>query len=254
MKDINTIFFEGDKLLNPVIFIHGDLQNHTALNFIVNLMKSKNHPCLSFDIPGHGLSKLSKQTGNVIKVLKQITKERKIENPIIVGYSIGTAIASIYAQEIKASGMILISPLISNFKTANPAINYGKIGKKFIKQSIKSFKGQKLIDYSDKNKSSKDLQTLGFETTETKGLANNIKIVQSLPTQDSIQNFDFPILLITSGDDPLIPIQYIRNLQKKAKLARLEIITGGHNTPTTNPHGIIDVINKNYEFISGQKA
>ena len=252
MGDTNIIFSKGNESLRPVILVHGDLQNHTALNFIAELMKSKGHSVLSFDLPGHGLSNFSEDTKNLVKTLESIIKKNKISNPIIIAHSFGTALTSMYTRSNPASSLVLISPLISNFKTVNPAMNLNEIKEKYTKYSEATFKEQKLIDYSDKNKPLEEFQKLGLETTDLKGIINNVNLIQSLPLQDDIQNLNIPILLITSEDDHLIPIQYVKQLQQKAKSAKLEIIEGGHNIILTNPQGIIDAINKNYEFLVGQ--
>lgn len=252
MRDINIIFSKGNPSLNPVIFIHGDFQNHTSLKPIAELLKSKTHTTLSFDIPGHGLSKLSTETENLISILESIVKEKNITNPTIIGHSFGTVLASTYAKRNKVSSLILISPILSNFKSINPEMNFETFTGKFIETCKKVFKGQELIDYSDSSKSLGELQKLGFETTKPEGIINNVSITQSLPLQDDIHKFDFPILLIASKEDSIIPILYVKELQQKAKLAKLEIIKGGHNSQITNPQGIIDAIHKNYKFLFGQ--
>lgn len=120
---------------NPlVIFFGGNAQNSS--NTLYNYYQSKtmkdvfgNYNLLLIDYPGYGMSKGKPSDDSMFIASKYIfeyaTKmnEVNIDNIVIMGYSIGTGIASYCASENDASGLILVAPYDKALSLYNDAID-----------------------------------------------------------------------------------------------------------------------------------
>ena len=120
---------------NPlVIFFGGNVQNSS--NTLYNYYQSKtmkdvfgNYNLLLIDYPGYGMSKGKPSDDSMFIASKYIfeyaTKmnEVDIDNIVIMGYSIGTGVASYCASENDASGLILVAPYDKALSLYNDAID-----------------------------------------------------------------------------------------------------------------------------------
>ena len=120
---------------NPlVIFFGGNAQNssNTLYNYYQSgIMKNVfgNYNLMLIDYPGYGMSKGKPSDDSMFIASKYIfeyaTKmsEVNIDNIVIMGYSIGTGVASYCASENDASGLILVAPYDKALSLYNDAID-----------------------------------------------------------------------------------------------------------------------------------
>lgn len=120
---------------NPlVIFFGGNAQNssNTLYNYYQSgTMKNVfgNYNLMLIDYPGYGMSKGKPSDDSMFIASKYIfeyaTKmsEVNIDNIVIMGYSIGTGVASYCASENDASGLILVAPYDKALSLYNDAID-----------------------------------------------------------------------------------------------------------------------------------
>ena len=120
---------------NPlVIFFGGNAQNssNTLYNYYQSgTMKDvfSNYNLMLIDYPGYGMSKGKSSDDSMFIASKYIfeyaTKmsEVDIDNIVIMGYSIGTGVASYCASENDASGLILVAPYDKALSLYNDAID-----------------------------------------------------------------------------------------------------------------------------------
>lgn len=120
---------------NPlVIFFGGNAQNSS--NTLYNYYQSgtmkyvfSNYNLILIDYPGYGMSKGKPSDDSMFIASKYIfeyaTKmsEVNIDNIVIMGYSIGTGVASYCASENDASGLILVAPYDKALSLYNDAID-----------------------------------------------------------------------------------------------------------------------------------
>ena len=242
-------FFEyeiGNEKLPCIIFIHGDLQNHTSFNKIIEFFRNKEHSTFVLDLPGHGLTKYSEQSKNLESFLQDLLTKNSISKPIIVGHSSGGIIAVNHLLKTNnASSLILInSPIINPLeinKSLSTQIDF------FKNLSKQSFEKQELIDYS--KISEDEIRKIGLKTTDPRGFSNNVDFYTQLPFDKNILEAKIPFLLINSAEDKLIPINEIKSLIGKIQNAKLIEINESHNSIIINPELINKIIDENYEFI-----
>ncbi len=92
----------------PIVCIHGVGSNHTVWKHII---KNNTHPIILIDLPGHGKS--SNPWTNINQTtdyIREILQTEKIQNPIIIGNSLGCSLGVHLSNQIKISKLTLISP------------------------------------------------------------------------------------------------------------------------------------------------
>ncbi|MCD4771035.1 alpha/beta hydrolase [archaeon] len=222
-----------------IVFIHGDLQNHTVFNNLKELFEKKGHRCFSFDLPGHGSEKIIKKLPEFLE--EKITSKK----PIIVAHSSGAMIASKYFERTKnSSGLILISPLLINplhFIKQDP-----KTLKNFYKNlSRTKFLGQKLVNYLEIPE--EKIKEIGLKTTSPEGFENNFNFYTNTELDF---NFEIPVLFIAPEKDESVPLNLYKEMANKIKNLTFKIIKSGHNPLITNPKEIEEIIIKNYNLFT----
>jgi len=256
IEEINKKYTQGKKDLVSIVFIHGDMQNHTSFQRVAEMMNNKGHTTFSFDLPGHGLSEFSEQTKDLPRFLKNLLKKNELEKSIIMGNSSGGILAVNHATKSKnISGLVLINSPLSNPKYANPKIDWNEVYDIYKNLSKEKFQKQELIDYNIlENPTDEKIRELGLKSTVFEGLENNFNFYISLLENNEIYDLNIPILFIISEKDPIIPLGYVRDCVVKLKKSKLVKVKEGHNVLITNPKKIIKILKENYSFLVGQEA
>lgn len=242
--------------ISPVVFIHGDLQNHSIFSKISKFFSARGHKILFIDLPGHGNSKFSLDKSDILKEIGKIIKKNNIIEPIIWGHSTGGIISAKYAAETKnVSSLILTSTIFENINKIIIDIDVEKIYKRYIALSESKFKKQVFIDYSTfKDITEDNIFQIGLETTNPMAFKNNLNFLLDLTEIKDIYSLNIPILYIISDSDNFIPRHYAKKCAGMMKNKKLFLIEGGHNFIITQPNKILEIIKKNYYFLLGQKV
>ena len=92
----STIFYRVSGLGNPVIFLHGFLENHSIWNTIATEIETLGFKVVLIDLPCHGKSRFDGSICSMqfmAKAVQKIMAEEKISNPFIFGHSLGGYVA-----------------------------------------------------------------------------------------------------------------------------------------------------------------
>ncbi|MBX4211958.1 alpha/beta hydrolase [Candidatus Pacearchaeota archaeon] len=249
MDNINTIYHSGKK--EPVLFIHGDLQNHTVFISLASFFQRKGHATLLFDLPGHGNSSAQ---NDLDTLLSEIINLYGLKNPIFIGHSFGGLLAADYIKKTgNASAAIFLNACIGEIKSARPNINVDEVFEYYQNLSKSNFKSQELIDYRKlRNATEKELSEIGLKSTFPESFKNNLLFYKKASNEEKLYNLEIPILYIATKDDEFIPLEYSKQCMKKMKNGRTVIEDGTHNSLIINPKLIENVIKDNYNFLVGQ--
>lgn len=108
-KEIQIADYPGEK--GPIIAIHGLTGNHKQLHYYAELLKGE-YRFIAVDMRGRGNSSEADPDTSLFRHAEDILaliQELEIENPIIMGYSIGAFISAVVASKLKAvKGLILL--------------------------------------------------------------------------------------------------------------------------------------------------
>lgn len=90
----------------PVVFLHGLTFAGSTWNPIVDRMAGDCR-CITIDLPGHGGTKLApRPLAEVVEEVHRLVQELTTEPPVIVGHSMGAAVALLYAAAYAVRGFV----------------------------------------------------------------------------------------------------------------------------------------------------
>lgn len=91
------------------VFLHGLTFDRRMWEPVLELLPG-NHRAIAFDLPGHGDSPLLGEPGlgPVVEALHDAVLDAGLDQPIVVGHSVGGPLATIYAAAYPAAGVVSI--------------------------------------------------------------------------------------------------------------------------------------------------
>lgn len=148
---------ESDK--RPFVFLHGNSQNSSCGQAVLEFFSGQGHTVLSYDLPGHGDSVLETEDyvfDDLIDLNQQILKQHQIKNPILCGHSLGGMIhaGSIARYCIEDASLILLGSLDANpsfvgarYLDEDMAQELSEALDTYMREGFRLFKRQRKYDY-----------------------------------------------------------------------------------------------------------
>jgi pimeloyl-ACP methyl ester carboxylesterase len=97
----------------PLLFVHGYFGLGIAFERMMGCLSAKGHRCVAIDLRGHGASALSGDLGKVSihDYADDVDRvARTLDDPIVIGHSMGGLLAQLVAERGVARGIVLLSP------------------------------------------------------------------------------------------------------------------------------------------------
>jgi len=231
---------------NPILFLHGFLEDHSIWDPIYPFFLEKNFQIILIDLPCHGLTRFEGESCSMLQmasVLHELLLEKKIEEPIVFGHSMGGYVG----LELLRLRKINLTLVHSNFwedsdekkKDRNRVIEVVKTNKSlFLSESIPNL-------FAPENRKK-------FETTinELVKKANEIPANEIIAATSGIRDrkpsYDLmeqnSISIIQGTSDPIIPIFMMESENKKLKrsLTIYTIENSGHMSFYEKPDALIN--------------
>lgn len=199
--DVNT------ECKQVIVALHGWGQNIEMMNLLVGSL-SNNYRIVIIDLPGHGNSdepKYSYELNDFIKFLESFFKDKKINNPILIGHSFGGKLSLLYASRNKVNKLILLAP------------PYKKSSKKVslrlrILKRISFLPGVKTIIKYVKNK----IGSPDYKNASEIMRGVLVKHVNTDITED-VKKITCPTLIVWGDKDLAVPVTTAYELEKLIK-------------------------------------
>lgn len=109
-KDDKILIYKTGSHKKTIIAVHGLTGNHKTFHHFRNLLDGE-YNFISYDLRGRGDSSPAKNDTSIsshAQDLKLLIQNLGIENPILMGYSMGAYICAQVASELDAAGLILL--------------------------------------------------------------------------------------------------------------------------------------------------
>lgn len=249
-----NIFYELKGQGSPLVLIAGFSCDHTFWSGIVDEL-AKHHQILLLDNRGIGQTDTPNSAYTIDLMaddVMAVVKALGLKKPIIVGQSMGSAMAQSigkrYANDIDK--IILMNTFDKVYKA--PQIAFELTGKlhrmniplKYRVESIapwvysSEFLSQpnqldKLIGYAEKNPYPQSLT--GYE--------NQLEALQIFNSSDWLHDIKVPTLIIAAEEDIIAPLNAAKEVAKNiGPQTKLMIVPGGHATPIEQPQKTIKAI------------
>ena len=251
--DKTEIHYFHDQKNSPltIVFIHGVGGNWTVWKNEMRYFQRKGYSTLVLDLRGHGMSGAPEAFENYklpffTKDIYQLLNHKKINNFVLVGHSLGAAIAINYCMLYKKnypSSVILVEgsstyPFSHNhLLNLNPYITHLL---RFISQH-KLTKKEHLFHLHDVDLSLKgireDLHLIShlIHLTPLRSIVKTLDNVEKYVFKnqkridETLRHLKVPTLLIAGEKDQTIPLKFTRKIKRLNKNAKMQIIKGGHH-------------------------
>lgn len=219
----------------PLLFLHGVFLDSSAFKKLTDLL-SKKFTVYILDFPMHGKSgdmEKSYSIANYSDLVSKFIKNIKIKDPIIMGYSAGGLIASVYASRKKVKKLILIDPAGIGSKS----LLYILFKIIFIMVPLSLFWNPvgflKILSNGFYNLS-KNLFNKKFYESSKEFLKDNIYHLRKIRC---------PTMIIWANMDEVLPFRNSKIFLKNIKNSKLMKIKGNHAWPVLRPEKINRLIN-----------
>lgn len=247
------VLFEADDYDKGsiILFLHGFLENKTMWQFIVpELPKSYRKICL--DLPGHGASgNLSylHSMEDMAEVIKALLTHIKAKRVILCGHSMGGYVALAFAEKYPdmVKGLILMNSTAQadseeRKKGRNQAIGLAKQNlSTYIRMAIPMLfrsKNRRIYQEAIRRVKKEALKT------SLQGVIAALEGMKHRPDREHVLHFrQFPILVIASNCDPVIPIAKLKEQIDNSGIESV-VLENGHMSHIEDFEPLVSALKK----------
>ena len=248
-KDGLNLYYETyitDKKKPSIFFVHGSGGDLDAWQYIKDEMLQKGFSSIAMDLRGHGHSshpRFSKKykIENLTEDIKIILEKENLDKVFLVGHSFGTVVVMDFALRFpeKLKGLVILSG------TYEPP---SYVSNKFLRfLSIKMINILAFFSLPPINpghsiypvgKFHKDYEFYGLVRTILRNSWGSYLLVSkelfTIDLESKIDNIKTQTLIMVGEKDTIFPIEISRNIHKKIKDSKLEIIEGANHPIVLN--------------------
>ena len=233
IKSIPYTFIKGEDSSKNIVFIHGSGCNKKFLEPIAK--KIKKYDCYLIDLPGHGESTDTNYSlDNYIDSIVEFVKE--LDNVVLVGHSLGgTLVLAVAARQVKSVEKIVV---------LNGGAKYD-VDKTFmekIREGIVDLEA--LMSVSGSLDNPEVISALAtFDPPEV--IVKDFIIGDELDINEDLKNIKVPTLIMTGGDEILVPVSVAHNIVDRVKETELIIVPNTmHMMPVAESDLVATTINR----------
>ncbi len=260
-------YFSGNK--EPtLVFLHGVGANWTVWSKEIEFFQKEGFSTMTLDLRGHGMSEApeSKEKYKLpyfSKDVHAILKKEKITNFVLIGHSLGGAIAlyycQLYSRDLPSSLILVETSCTYPFKH-NHLFTYGIYLTRFLRfvanhPLFRRNKNLREIDLTKKG-IKKEINFVSYLlhfnplNVVVKTLDNVEKAIYHTQSKinQMIHNLKIPIFIIAGDKDPVVPLKLSRIIKELNHKAELKIMHDSyHRVIIDQSKKVNDTI---YDFIS----
>lgn len=244
-KDIQIADYPGEK--GPIIAIHGLTGTHKNMHYYAEKFKGK-YRFIAVDLRGRGNSAETDSEPSIFKHAEDILgliKELKIENPILLGHSMGAFISAIVASRLHTVKAVILldgAAKMSEHQQGIVTPSLGRISREYKSQEhyveeIKRIYGNLGITWDETLQSAVEYE-VGFvgdhwenKSTQSRILADFESFYQFDPKK-ICPNITCPVLLVYANGDigSMPPLFYLKHYDEtQSNTKRIETVISDCN-------------------------
>jgi pimeloyl-ACP methyl ester carboxylesterase len=249
---MSVTHFSDKGMGQPIVFIHGFCEIGAMWDAIAYPLASDFH-IFCPDLPGFGKSPMASNHITLEEVAVQLEEwmeEQKIENPIVIGHSLGgyvaLALLELMGNRIKGLGLIHSTALADDEEkknSRNKTITFVK--KHGVDKFVTAFVPQ-LFTASTRTQFEKEIDLTVTQSKESSliGLIAYSKAMRDRKSRiQFLWDYKGPKLLIAGTEDSVVKIEESR-LQKDAFTAYHELAGIGHMGHVEQKEAVIEILSK----------
>lgn len=261
-------FIAGEPNKRPMVFLHGNSQNSSCGQGVIEFFCSRGHAVLSYDLPGHGESPLETedyQFDDLINLNQQILTEYKIKNPILCGHSLGGMIHSgtIARYQIADASLILCGSLDANpsfvahkYLPEEQALAFSDALTQYMNEGFKLFKRQRKYDYFENRQVEDEIvNILNRRYSNPKASFINLNTLGSFDVRQTLMNIGTAVLVLHGEKEQVIHPALVKGLvNEHNNIQDCWYPENGHLAFYQQPELTNDFLEKYYDFIALERS
>ncbi|MGQ9641320.1 MAG: alpha/beta fold hydrolase [Candidatus Bathycorpusculaceae bacterium] len=220
-----------------LLFIHGAGGNHTIWEHQTRHFNN----AIAIDLPGHCLGEGRRTIEEYVEEVKRFCEERELKNIVMIGHSMGGAIAQKFAlnytEHLRAlvlvgtGARLRVAPVI--FRTIKK--DYGQM-----MELMKKFAFSDKTAMEVKNKVAEEMRKIKPEV-----LYGDFEACDKFDVMEKLDGIKMPTLIICGRDDQLTPVKYSEYLKVNIPDSRLEVLAdAGHMVMLEKPKEFNEILEK----------
>ena len=239
-----------------LVFIHGLSDSLIYWEFLASNLK-RDYQVLRYDLRGHGDCELGDDEitmDTYVGDLYNLLRELNIDDVVLVGFSLGGAIALDFAVKYPeiVSSLVLMSTfhkadghlveVLNNFKKAlNDSFN------KFYDLILPMVLCPNVID--DNKNELELLKEIASQNANTEAYINAVDVCLDFDIEDELSKINIPTLILAGQYDEISPLKLQKEMQSKINDSRLIVFEDTkHNLLVgKNNEKILNILKKEYE-------
>ena len=264
LDSIAINYQEGVPNKRPLVFLHGNSQNSSCGRGVINFFQQRGHPCLSYDLPGHGDTPLEIENyyfSDLIDLNQQILKLYDINNPILCGHSLGGMIHSgtIAKYKLNPSSLILCGSLDANpiiiserYMSKEKAQKAENALQDYMNEGFHLFKRQQKYDYFEQRHVEDEIvNIINRRYSHPKASLVNLKTIGTFDVRAQLIDLNIPVLLLHGSKELVILPELIEGMEKEYTNIKLEWFPdNGHLAFYQQPEMTDKHLLTHYEFLT----
>ncbi len=265
--DLSTVkpnFILGDSSKRPFVFLHGNSQNSSCGQGILEFFHGKGHSVLSYDLPGHGHTPMPEQPyqfSDLIDLNLAVLQQYQIESPILGGHSLGGMIqsGSVVSAGLKNSSLILCgsfdaNPSIYNRKYFSDsfAAEFDQSLKQYLEDGFKLFQEQQFYHYfNNRTLPDEAVNVINRQFNHPLASQFNLTTLNDFDCRESLISMKTPILVLHGEDEDVIHPELVRQMAIENPAVSIEWYPKGrHNAFYQQYELTMEWLAKHYRFIA----
>jgi pimeloyl-ACP methyl ester carboxylesterase len=231
---------------DPIVLIHGAFDSHRWWDPIRDQLSQK-YMIVTIDVRGHGESTKLKKPASVARFsedLHYVIEELDINNPVLVGHSMGGMIALQYTLDhptnVKAQVLIATTPYVGKISIRRQLpyylskvklVNFETIHEDRLRKTFHPSTPQATIEFAVKE-----------EMKHVKDYMKIIKSIEHFDVTSQLERINQPSLILVGDKESVLP-ERSQLLHAKIPNSRLKIMEGhDHNLIIDIPKRIVEEI------------
>jgi len=243
MKSSNGLAYDIHEGNNrPVVFIHGWLGSRNFWKLITPYLKLENK-LVFYDQRCHGDSDCSRfDIESLADDLHNLIKELELEEPVLVGHSMGGMTALQYATKYdNLSGLCLLGTSASTPDPENKSVKY--FLDKFDELSRDKWAEKIADNYVSKteNEKIKEMTRNELKSADEEPIRYGLEAMVNYDIRDELKQLEIPAKVVAAEHDDAITIKKSRELVDLLD-CELETVNTSHQMLPERPEKIADII------------
>jgi len=263
-EQIASKYHQGQQDKATFVFVHGNTQNDTCGQGLIDYFQRKGHSTLSYDLPGHGDSPLQTQDysySDLLDLNQAILKQHPAEQYILAGHSLGGMIQSgtIGRYQLDNASLLLCgsfdaNPMEEYAQTAQQDVNeMRKLIEEYVQEGHGLFQEQRKFDYyANKALDDERLKQINRQNTHSIANANNLLTLSGFSARNELVELGLPVLVLHGENEDVIAPSLIKAMASHYKNMQIEWYPdAGHYAFYQYSELTESYLDTHYDFLTG---